>query len=249
MPSPQQSDSLRALMGLGSNTANSRTAIRQTQLADPRTTDSFRRMVNVEDANEEALRGDDPYDEIGQAQDAETVYNLPETRGMREDQRAYEIERATAPARTQGQYAVQAAGNKAAAQNDALRAMLTSGMQPGQRVSVSGVGSVSTPAPKVSQAAQAQRQYLQSLRTGKAHAPRPAGEGWLDRTITGPRQQDLDQSEMNRVMAGLESGADSTQGGGDVREQVSAALQAQGIDPNLVDEVMSDPQAMAELGF
>lgn len=83
-----------------------------------------------QDARMTALAGQDP--EVAAAQEAE---------------QAFELEKATAPARTQGQYAVKAAESKAQAQNDMLMQMLQGGMSPGQRVSVSGVGSTSMAQP------------------------------------------------------------------------------------------------------
>lgn len=98
MPTPQQLDSLKALLGMGVGSANadySRSALRQQQLQDPRTSASFQQLVGAEDVAEEEQAADDPiaqrYRDIGQAQNEALVYNMPERRAMREEDLAAQL--------------------------------------------------------------------------------------------------------------------------------------------------------------
>lgn len=116
MPTPQQLDSLKALMGMGvgsTNAAYSRSALREPQLRDPRTTDAFRRLIMGEEADEAARTEADPmaqrYRQVGAGQTEAMVRDVPEIAAMREQQMAEKERLATAPARVTGQYNVEAA--------------------------------------------------------------------------------------------------------------------------------------------
>lgn len=205
MANPQ--DSLRALLGGGSNIANSRVALRNTQLQDPRTSDSFRRMVMGENADEAATQAQDPmaqkYRAISEGQGAAAVDNVPEIKAMRDQELADKIALATAPARTTGEFNVKAAETAGNARADALQTMLGAGLAPGQRVSAGGV-SMSQPAVPhaASQSDIADRQYLAGLRAGKQHAP---GYSFF----SGPNQKDLDAAEIAKIEGRLGGGAAS----------------------------------------
>jgi hypothetical protein len=116
--------------------------INQIEQGDRSALDPLGRFLSAQ----EAIQADDPmqqrYRKVTDAQTDALVYNEPSVRGMREDQRGFELEKATAPARTQGQYAVEAANTKGQAQFDALQQMLQGGVQPGRSISVSGAGSI-----------------------------------------------------------------------------------------------------------
>lgn len=182
-PSPEQqlSDALIAEIASGDPTAQ-------------------RRLNTYLDEQPEAPFADQ-YEGMEEAIGASNIYGDPRVRQMREEQQAFELEKATAPARMQGMYGVRAAEAKGQAQYDALQEMLRMGGQPGQRVSVSGVGSISQPQPSRREAPStiANRQYLQSLRTGKAQAQRPAGESWFERLFSGPTQSELNRQEIARI--------------------------------------------------
>lgn len=117
MPSPLES----LLMGR-SNIANSRMALRNRQLADPRTTEAFRQLVEGENATEAAGYAEDPtlqkYADIAKGQNAATIAQVPEIAALHERGLAEQERLATAPARVTGQYnveAAQAAGRERAA--------------------------------------------------------------------------------------------------------------------------------------
>lgn len=109
-------------------------------------------------AEDEAAQ-DDPWAEhyrnVGGAQSEAAIYNLPEVEEARNDERSFQFEKAVAPARIQGQYAVKAAESKAQAQLDNIQQMGQVGLQPGQRMSISGVGSINAPTQPRRQAAPA----------------------------------------------------------------------------------------------
>ena len=203
MPDPNAS--LRALLGGGQNIANSRVALRNQQLQDPRTTAAFRQQVGQENADEAATQAEDPmsqrYAAIAEGQGQAAVENVPEIKAMHDQAMAEELALKTAAARTTGEFQVKAAESKAAAQNDVLEQMRQFGMAPGQKMSIAGVGSMSQ-APATHQPSQsdlADRAYLTGLRTGKQHAP---GYSFF----SGPSQKDLDASEIAKVEGRLGGG-------------------------------------------
>lgn len=113
MPTPDQLQSLLALQGGRANVANSRGALRNTQVNDPRTTDAFRRLVMGENAQEAQQFEDDPqsqgYEDIAQGQAAAHTDQDPMIAGLRERDLADKERLLTAPARTAGEYNVRAA--------------------------------------------------------------------------------------------------------------------------------------------
>lgn len=123
-------------------------------------------------------------------------YNRPDVTDMRNTELANKERLATAPARTAGEYNVEsarvAAGGREAVANATnsgryeMLARMMEAAQPGQKLSAGGV-SVGSPAPNVT----ADNQYLNNLRTGKAHAP--------GNTFMGFGQQALDQAEIARI--------------------------------------------------
>lgn len=210
-----QNASLRALLGGGQNIANSRIALRNKQLQDPLTSRAFEQQVAGENASEAEARASDPmsqrYADIAAGQNEAAVENVPEIKALHDAALAEKMALATAPARTAGEFAVKAAGNKAQAENDALSRMLAAGVQPGGRISVQGVGSISQPAAThaPSQSDLADRAYLTGLRTGKQHAP--------NTSFFGTGQKALDAAEIAKVEGRLGGGASA--GGPQVGEQ------------------------------
>jgi hypothetical protein len=105
----------------------------------------FLKQLAQDEAND-PFTGDAAMDRVHRIEtqnDEVSNYLDPRQAAMRDDQLKNEIAVKTAPARVQGQYAVEAAGSKAAAQSEALQAMLSAG---GDRsMSLSGVGSIGAP--------------------------------------------------------------------------------------------------------
>ena len=113
MPDPNAS--LRALMGMQSlsNADTSRSALRQTQLQDPRNPRSFRSLVGMEDAEDEAAFEADPNIQqsrgVGAGLAEAHIANQPEIRANR-DRMLDEAERIkTGPARVAGMFNLEAA--------------------------------------------------------------------------------------------------------------------------------------------
>lgn len=127
-------ESLRALLGGGSNIANSRVALRNKQLEDPLTTKLFRQQVGQENAAEAQAQAADPlsqrYGQIAEGQGEAAVENVPEIKAMHDAALAEKMALATAPARTAGEFQVKAAEasgrarGEAAAQAQEARAQL-----------------------------------------------------------------------------------------------------------------------------
>lgn len=122
MADPQAS--LRALLGGGSNIANSRVALRNKQLEDPRTSDPFRRMVMGENADEAAAQAQDPmaqkYRAISEGQASADVANDPRIKAEHDVSMAEKLALATAPARTAGEFNVKAAETAGRARGEAV---------------------------------------------------------------------------------------------------------------------------------
>lgn len=191
--------SLRALLGGGQNIANSRIALRNKQVQDPLTSHAFEQQVAEENAAEAANQAADPmsqrYAAISKGQNEAAVENVPEIKKLHDEQLAEEMARITAPARTAGEFAVKAAESKAQAQNDALTQLLSAGVAPGQRVSASGVGSVSqaaTPRPAAMPAALTTRftKAQQAARPGMFFGPSAAQTNELEQSVQAMGQQE-----------------------------------------------------------
>jgi hypothetical protein len=196
MPNPQ--DSLKALLGGGQNIANQRVSVRNQQLADPRTSDAFRRLVMGENAAEEASQIEDPinqrYQAISEGQNAAQVAQVPEIARMHEQQLAEKERLATAPARVAGQFNVQAA-QAAGKERAALAAENRDAITARQAVTQGNIGARQG----VTQQAINDRQRVAGLMKGTIKAERPAGEGVLGRFFTGPSQTTLNQAEISRL--------------------------------------------------
>ena len=190
--------------------------IQQIGRGDRTAIDPFERMLGAQEQAAEQSGFAQRYRDIGAAQTEADIYELPEVEGIREDERAFELEKATAPARTQGQYAVRAAESKAAAQNDALQTMLSGGLQPGQRMSITGVGSVG--------------------QSNQPRAPR-APASVTNRLLEA---QEATRPSGWRRMLGMGAPASTTENLSSVIQEVSTA---EGIHPQLIQDAVSAAQA------
>ena len=169
---------------------------------------------------EQEAAQDDPWAEhyrnVGEAQSEADIYNLPEVEDIRDDERSFQLEKATAPARMQGEYAVQAANAKGAAQYDALQGMLGAGLKPGQSVSVSGVG---------------------SMREGAQPRPQRAPASVTNRLLDA---QKATQPSGIRGFFGVGPSESSTANLSNVVQEVA---RLEGIHPNLIMDVLTTIQS------
>lgn len=214
MPTPNPQDSLRALLSGGQNIANSRVAMRNTQLQDPRSSEAFRRLVMGENDQEAADQQDDPmnqrYAAISAGQNAATVDRVPEIARLHDQELADKERLATAPARTAGMFnvqAAQAAGHERALLADENRKAIEGRQAQTQQ----NIGQRQ----QMTQQALNQRQRVAGLQKGTIKAARPANEGLLSRWLTGPSQTELNQHEIAGLQGGQGGqGGHSGQGGG-----------------------------------
>ncbi len=143
-----------------------------------------RALGNVNrDISEDPFTGDAAQAEDQQQRGVMDYLTNPATIAKRNQEQAQKVELAAAPANAAGHYAVEAARENRAGKGDLLDSLITmgehGGLQPGQHVSVSGVGSISEPtAPKPV----AQKPTAASV-TALEKAQKANGPGLLDRIM------------------------------------------------------------------
>jgi len=127
-----------------------------------------------------------PEGEAAQARTAESgqlnrvigQFNRPDVTGMRREQEASKLRLAGEPARVAGEANIRSANVAGEAKFQALQELLKAGVQPGQSVSASGVGSVrQAPSPRPTPPAQAPASVTSNLLKAQA-ANKP---NWFDR--------------------------------------------------------------------
>jgi len=238
MPDQKQLDSLAALLG---NKSISGQYGRTSDLLK-HDTDQFGNYDPTGGAKytafTEGMQKNDPwaqhYEDVGALQSEGLQYNLPE----QVQQRGDVFMNLMAPVHAKGQYEQQIAADKAALdESQFVRGQAT--QRRGQDMAMQRAqGSAGM------RGQSQQNQILEAQAKAAEKTTRNPWE-WLMPEAMGGKPSPADQAAAIRAQQqfGAAEGADP------VRNAVMQALQTEGIDPNLVDEIMNDPQAMAQLGF